>query len=108
MSLTTGPGPLAHANRGRSDTDLSTVSALPLALHGVSRRIRGVVAGEVVVDTECAVLRHETGLRRQWCVPREDVRTDPRRLLRRPAAPRRTPRVDPAVGWARQSAWLTG
>ncbi len=76
MSLTMGPGPLAHANRGRFNTDLSAAPAHLLYLHGVPQRIRGVVAGEVVVDTERAVLLHESALLPQWYVPREDVRTD--------------------------------
>ena len=76
MSLTMGPGPLAHANRGRFNTDLSAAPAHLLYLHEVPQRVRGVVAGEVVVDTERAVLLHESGLLPQWYVPREDVRTD--------------------------------
>lgn len=76
MSLTMGPGPLAHANRGRFNTDLSGAPAHLLYLHEVPQRIRGVVAGETVVDTERAMMLHESGLLPQWYVPREDVRAD--------------------------------
>lgn len=76
MSLTMGPGPLAHANRGRFNTDLSAAPAHLLYLHGVPQRIRGVVAAQTVVDTERAVLLHESALLPQWYVPREDVRMD--------------------------------
>ncbi len=76
MSLTMGPGPLARTNRGRFNADLSAAPAHLLYLHDVPQRVRGVLAGETVVDTERAVLLHETGLLPQWYVPREDVRSE--------------------------------
>lgn len=76
MSLTVGPGPLAHANRSRFKTDLSAAPAHLLYLHDVDRRVRGVFAGQTVVDTRRAVLLHESALLPQWYVPRADVRFD--------------------------------
>lgn len=76
MSLTMGIGPLAAANRNRLNADLSAAPAHLLYSHEAGKRVRGVVNGETVLDTERAVLLHETGLMPQWYVPRDDVRTD--------------------------------
>ncbi|KQS60680.1 hypothetical protein ASG36_07280 [Geodermatophilus sp. Leaf369] len=97
MSLTTGPGPLAHANRGRFNVDLSAAPAHLLYLHAVPQRVRGVLAGQTVVDTERAVLLHESALLPQWYVPREDVRFD---LLTPTATSTHCPFKGDAVYWS--------
>jgi uncharacterized protein (DUF427 family) len=74
MSLTKPPGPLSgdpapanYAIEGPKHRLLLT--AFP-------RRVRGELAGEVVIDTEGAFLLHETGLRPQLYVPLSDVRAE--------------------------------
>lgn len=77
MTLTLGSGPFARPRTGQLNFDLD--AAAPghvLYLHDVGRRIRGVLAGETVVDTTDAKLLHETGLLPQWYVPLAAVRAD--------------------------------
>jgi uncharacterized protein (DUF427 family) len=47
-----------------------------LLLHPFPRRIRGLLGGEVVVDSQRACLLHETGHLPQLYVPRQDVRDE--------------------------------
>jgi uncharacterized protein (DUF427 family) len=72
MSLTSSPGPLAgvpgptnYAIEGPRHRLLATPTG---------RRVRGVVGGEAIVDTEGAILVHETGLKPALYVPLADVR----------------------------------
>lgn len=76
MSLTMGTGPLAFANRGYFNVDLSDAPKHLLYLHDVEQRIRGVLAGETVVDTGNGKLLHESAMLPQWYLPLADVRSD--------------------------------
>jgi len=76
MSLTMGTGPLAFANRERFNTDLSDAPKHLLYLHDVQPRIRGVLAGESVVDTRHGKLLHESAMLPQWYLPLADIRDD--------------------------------
>lgn len=62
MSLTMGTGPLAFANRERFNTDLSDAPKHLLCLHDVDKRIRGLLAGQTVVDTRNGKLLHESAI----------------------------------------------
>ncbi len=76
MSLTLGTGPLAFANREHFNTDLSGAPKHLLYLHDVEKRIRGVLAGETVVDTCHGTMLHESGMLPQWYLPLDDIRAD--------------------------------
>jgi uncharacterized protein (DUF427 family) len=74
MTLTHPPGPLS----GRPAPGNYAIEGPKhrLLLTDFPRRVRGELAGEVVIDTERAHLLHETGLRPQLYVPLADVRAD--------------------------------
>jgi uncharacterized protein (DUF427 family) len=74
MTLTSPPGPLS----GRPAPGNYAVDGPQhkLLLTPFARRVRGELAGEVVIDTTRAHLLHETGLRPQLYVPLDDVRAD--------------------------------
>ncbi|HEX6469215.1 MAG TPA: DUF427 domain-containing protein [Streptosporangiaceae bacterium] len=75
MSLTHSPGPLA----GDPPATVNYTIDGPkhrLLLHDFPRRVRAVLAGETVLDTERGALLHETGLLPVLYVPIEDVRQD--------------------------------
>lgn len=76
MSLTLGTGPLAKPRRGELNVDLSAAPAHLLYLHEVPKRVRGKLAGEVVVDSRRTRLLHETGLLPVWYFPLDDLRAD--------------------------------
>ena len=77
MSLTLGTGPLAQPPLGHLNADLWTVAPdRALYLHPLDRRIRGELAGEVVVDSTRGWMLHETGLMPRWYLPYDDVRED--------------------------------
>lgn len=75
MALTVGHGPLGRDPAGRTNYRLEG-PAHRLYLEPSPRRLRVVVAGEVVADTASAWLLHETGLLPVYYVPRTDVRGD--------------------------------
>ena len=75
MSLTVGNGPLANPLRGQLNVDFSGPAHL-LYLHDVPKRVRGVLAGQTVVDSNRVRMLHETGLLPVWYFPMEDVRAD--------------------------------
>jgi uncharacterized protein (DUF427 family) len=73
VSLTAGSGPLGERPAGRFDV------AMPervLFIEGVPPRIRGVASGETVVDSDHAMLLHETGRLPVYHFPLAEVRTD--------------------------------
>lgn len=76
MSLTRGFGPLARPQAGHWNVDLSAAPKHLLYLHDIPQRIRGLLDGETVVDTERATLLHETRLMPQWYLPIEDIRQE--------------------------------
>lgn len=75
MSLTLGGGPLSS----RSPVEVNYHLEGPrhrLFWQDFPRRVRAMVAGEVVFDSRNAKLLHESNLLPQLYVPREDVRED--------------------------------
>lgn len=74
MSLTLPHGPLSRRPAAANFT--IDGPAHFLYFEAFPRRVRGVFAGETVLDTRCGKLLHETRLLPQLYVPREDVRTD--------------------------------
>lgn len=74
MSLTHAPGPLAGEPGPANfaiDGPKHRLLATPLP-----RRVRAQLGGETVIDTEGAILVHETGLKPALYVPLADVRAD--------------------------------
>lgn len=74
MALTIGRAPFTSPLGGTYNFDLE--SAAPkhiLYLEKVSKRIRGLLAGETIIDTREAMMLHETGEFIQWYIPMKDV-----------------------------------
>jgi uncharacterized protein (DUF427 family) len=77
MSLTLGSiAPLGRPTGGRLNFGIPDQPAHLLYHHELPQRIRGLVAGETVVDTTAATMLHETRMLPRWYLPRTDVRTD--------------------------------
>jgi len=77
MALTIGRAPFTTPPGGAYNFDLK--GAAPehiLYLEKTPKRIRGLLAGETIIDTREAMLLHETGEFIQWYVPIRDVRQD--------------------------------
>ncbi len=72
MSLTISPGPLAGHPPETANYRIDG-PAHRLLMHDFPRRVRAVVAGETVLDTEGGRLLHETALRPQLYVPLGDL-----------------------------------
>lgn len=75
MALTMGNGPIAREPAGSTNYTIDA-PAHRLYLDPSPRRLRIVVAGEVVADSTGASLLHETGLLPVYYLPRADVRDD--------------------------------
>jgi uncharacterized protein (DUF427 family) len=73
VSLTAGSGPLGERPAGRFHVPMPESV---LFIEGVPARIRGVAAGETVVDSPNAMLLHETGRLPVYHFPAGEVRTD--------------------------------
>jgi len=70
MSLTIGIGPLARPTKGELNGDIwSALPAHALYAHPEPRRIRGSCDGTTVLETDRAVMLHETGLLPVWYLP---------------------------------------
>jgi len=77
MTLTFGKAPFTHPPGGVYNFDLEHVAPEHiLYLENVPKRIRGMLADEMIVDTRRGKMLHETGQFIQWYVPLDDVRTD--------------------------------
>ena len=72
MSLTIKPGPLADRKPKTGNYRVDGPAHL-LLMHDFPRRVRAVLAGETVLDTEGAKILHETGLHPQIYVPVDDL-----------------------------------
>ncbi len=73
MSLTIGIGPLARPTKGELNGDIwSALPAHALYAHPEPRRIRGSRDGTTVLETDRAVMLHETGLLPVWYLPVDD------------------------------------
>lgn len=74
MSLTTGRAPLSAAPAGRFEPPLPTGAVY---VEPFLRRVRGVVAGRTLIDSERVVLVHRPGQPPSWAFPESDVRELP-------------------------------
>ena len=74
MALTMGGGPFGHAPAGVFNTDIRRDGLL--YFEDSPRRIRGIFAGETVVDSRRVKIMHEHGHLPRAYFPRADVRTD--------------------------------
>ena len=74
MSLTSGSGPLSARRAGRFTAPVPDGVAY---VEPFRRRVRGVHAGQVVVDTERALLVHRPGHAPIWAFPERDVHGAP-------------------------------
>jgi uncharacterized protein (DUF427 family) len=72
MSLTTGTGPFAGSPGGEFNFDFSTAPAHRIFYADYPRRLRAVIAGRVLFDTEGAKLLYETGIRPVPYIPLAD------------------------------------
>jgi uncharacterized protein (DUF427 family) len=75
MSLTIGTGPLSPESAGRFNASLNLPETL-LLFDPYLPRVRGVFAGETVVDSLRTMLLHETGRLPVFYFPLADVRAD--------------------------------
>jgi uncharacterized protein (DUF427 family) len=73
MSLTAGSGPFGERPLGRFDSEMPS---RVLFIEDVWPRIRGVAAGETVVDSPSAKMLHETGRLPVYHFPLDEVRMD--------------------------------
>ena len=77
MTLTFGHAPFTRPPGGVYNFDLEhTAPGHILYLEPVPKRMRGMLAGETIVDTRRGKMLHETGQLIQWYIPLDDVRTD--------------------------------
>ncbi|MCI0569435.1 MAG: DUF427 domain-containing protein [Myxococcaceae bacterium] len=75
MSLTIGTSPLNRPPGGNFNFDIAHLAPEHiLYLEDVQKRVRGLLAGETIVDTRRCRMLYETGKFPQWYVPRDDVR----------------------------------
>lgn len=75
MTLTMGTAPFARSPSGTFNF-VADRPAHALYFESSPRRVRGVVAGETVVDSRDVKLLHETGLLPVWYFPEADVRAE--------------------------------
>jgi len=87
MSLTLGSGPLASGRSGFFNSAVS-IAGRVLYFEPAPARVRGIFAGETIVDSQAVWLLHEGAAFPQWYFPRSDVRWD---LLDPGAVPLRCP-----------------
>src|SRR5260370_7314792 len=76
MTLTAATGPFSGRSPGRFNFEVETPTGAVIFWDPVPQRIRGLVAGETVVDSTNAKLLHETGHLPVYYFPDEDVRGD--------------------------------
>ncbi|HWX09828.1 MAG TPA: DUF427 domain-containing protein [Gaiellaceae bacterium] len=76
MALTAATGPFSGKSPGTFNLEIETPTGAVIFWDPVPQRIRGVVAGETVVDSTNAKLLHETGHLPVYYFPDEDVRAD--------------------------------
>jgi uncharacterized protein (DUF427 family) len=78
MSLTMGTAPFGHRPGGafNAAVQFDRDAGHMLYFEDSPRRVRGVFAGETIVDTTRAKLMHETGLLPVYYFPHEDVNAD--------------------------------
>ena len=96
MSLTVGTGPFGHRPFGVFNFELPRREGL-LYFEGSPRRIRGVFAGETVVDSRHAKLLHEQRRLPLYYFPEDEVRMD---LLRPSDSATHCPYKGTAAYWS--------
>jgi uncharacterized protein (DUF427 family) len=74
MSLTIGTGPFGKQSSGRLNVEAPERGVV--YIEDSPRRVRGLLGGEVVVDSTRVKLLHETGYLPVWYFPEEDVRSE--------------------------------
>jgi uncharacterized protein (DUF427 family) len=75
MSLTVGTGPFSERPAGRFDADVRPARGI-MYFEQIPHRIRGLVAGETVVDSRRVHLLHETGHLPVYYFPEADLRAE--------------------------------
>src|SRR5215210_1771242 len=76
MGLTMGTGPFGKQPAGTFNFEPDAPKDHVLYLEPSPRRVRGVIGGEIVVDSTDVALLHETGYLPVWYFPRSDARFD--------------------------------
>jgi uncharacterized protein (DUF427 family) len=76
MTLTAATGPFSGKSPGRFNFEVETPNGTVIFWDPVPQRLRGIVAGETVVDSTHAKLLHETGHLPVYYFPDGDVRND--------------------------------
>jgi uncharacterized protein (DUF427 family) len=76
MTLTAATGPFSGKSPGSFNFEVETPTGAVIFWDPVPQRIRGLVAGETVVDSTNAKLLHETGRLPVYYFPDEDVHAD--------------------------------
>ena len=76
VTLTAATGPFSGKSPGRFNFEVETPTGTVVFWDPVPQRIRGIVAGETVVDSTNAKLLHATGHLPVYYFPDEDVRAD--------------------------------
>jgi uncharacterized protein (DUF427 family) len=76
VTLTAANGPFSGKSPGRFNFEVDTPTGTVVFWDPVPQRIRGIVAGETVVDSTNAKLLHATGHLPVYYFPDEDVRAD--------------------------------
>jgi uncharacterized protein (DUF427 family) len=94
MSLMTSTGPFGHAPAGVFNAEVPREGLL--YFESSPRRMRGLFAGETVVDSRSVKLLYERGQPPRCYFPHADVRMD---LLERSGHTTRSPRKGDAVYW---------
>jgi uncharacterized protein (DUF427 family) len=124
MTLMLGSAPFGQRPGGVWNFDAPGADGGVIYFEALARRVRGVFAGETVVDSRRARLLHESRYLAKWYFPLEDVRTD---LLEQSDRTTRCPfkgeasywslrvgdRVAPDVAWGyvdpiASAGWLAG
>jgi uncharacterized protein (DUF427 family) len=95
MALTMGTGPFGHAPVGAFTPELPRTGVV--FVEPYPRRMRGILAGETIVDSTRGQLVHESGRLPRCFFPPEDVRMD----LLEPGAPGEpSPVLGESQGWS--------
>lgn len=94
MSLTAGKAPFGPERAGRFDIEVPDHAVY---VEPFPRRVRAVVNGETVIDSDKVLLVHETGSLPRYAFPATDVRI--------PAEPERHAEGHLRVDWGAVDAW---
>ena len=94
MTLTMGTGPFGHAPAGVFEPELPRTGLV--FLEPYPRRMRGILAGETIVDSTRGLLLYEPGRLPRCFFPAEDVRMD---LLEPGAAGKPSAVLGESKGW---------